>query len=629
MSAILHVFTWAMFLTMVSCWAIADTQGQNSLVLHQLGAKWQGLSDSLNTQPKHVVEKVQAKILTTSDPIQKAQAHLILSRAYYNLVFPDKALSHAQQGLELIEERTQPWLFHSLALAKANAFDIAANATPGLVLAENALDWASKNEDYNMLAEAYSTLGLLYLTLGQHNDALEHLLSAYSLSKEYHTDISTGDIANSIAIVYDYRREDSQAIKYYKESLEHHRKSNNPLAISISLYGLGRSLRKLGNLDEALIHLKEAEQFSIKLNDQQGIAYAYNEMAGIYLQQKQNNRAEALFRSAADIFAQANNNDMQVSSYSGLAEIAIKQSNWELAKSYLQQAKSLTSEDSMPEQRINLDRKLAQVYAALKDFEMAFTLLLGSYEAKDIYLRRQNTLQLQTLQTQFDVAQKEAANNYLQQENQIQKQLLETSQQRRGLLALVIILLMLICILFLLQYRKSLQHAKKLEKLANTDGLTGLLTRRHSFELIGQQIELANRHNNSLTVAMIDLDFFKKINDTFGHQVGDKVLMSFGQLALAEFRTTDIRGRVGGEEFLFAFPHTNLKDAISQLERFQHKVAKIPGDLNIEGLSVTLSIGIVEHQVGLDIESLIAHADEALYQAKTNGRDQVVSKGLD
>lgn len=627
--ALLHALKWATCITIVSSWAIADTQSRNSPVLQKLGQEWQNLSDSLGNQPTQVVEKALSKVQNISDPIQKAQAHLVLSRAYYILVFPDKSLSHAQQGLELIQERTQPWLFHSLALAKANAFDIGANAAPGLALAESALDWASKNENHNMLTEAHSTLGLLYLTLGLYNDALERLLSAYTLSKDHQTEISTGDIANSIAIVFDYRREYSQAIQYYKESLEYHRQDDNPLAISISLYGLGKSLRNLGNLNKALVHLKEAEQISIELNDQQGIAFAHNEMAEIYLQQNQYDRAQKLFRSAADIFSEANNKDMQVSSYSGLAEVAIRQSKWELAKSHLQRAKSLTSEDSMPTQRINLDRKLAQVHAMLKDFEMAFTLLLGSYEAKDLFSRRQNTLQLQTLQTQFDVEQKEAANNYLQQQNKIQKQLLAASQQRRGLLGLVTILLMLICILFVILYRKSLKHAERLENIANTDSLTGLLTRRYTFDLISQQIELANRHNNPLSVAIIDLDLFKKINDTFGHQVGDLVLMSFGKLALSEFRQSDIIGRVGGEEFLLAFPHTYSDTALVKLKRFQDKVKNIPDVIKVKGLSVTISIGIVEHHAGHDTQSLFALADEALYQAKNNGRNRIVHKKVD
>ncbi|WP_415895437.1 GGDEF domain-containing protein [Neptuniibacter sp. PT34_22] len=163
-------------------------------------------------------------------------------------------------------------------------------------------------------------------------------------------------------------------------------------------------------------------------------------------------------------------------------------------------------------------------------------------------------------------------------------------------------------------------------RLATYDGLTGALNRRaffESFETIKQQIE---KEQTDLTLAYMDLDDFKPINDLYGHVVGDKVLKSFVATLRNELRSSDLIARVGGEEFVIVLPNTDINNAQTILDRIRNKVADDP--LTIEGhcINLSVSIGLSQNKKhhSLIIDQLIQEADKALYKAKEAGKNCIV-----
>ena len=164
---------------------------------------------------------------------------------------------------------------------------------------------------------------------------------------------------------------------------------------------------------------------------------------------------------------------------------------------------------------------------------------------------------------------------------------------------------------------------EKVNQLANTDPLTGLVNRRKMSELFGQEIKRARRTGKSFTIAMIDIDNFKKVNDTYGHECGDNVLKAVADLFLSQCREYDYICRWGGEEFLLLFIDTDLTTAATIAERirslFGHKE-----NICMDRCSSTLSVGITEFKPDLTMKQLIDLADDALYSAKKNGRNRVV-----
>lgn len=171
---------------------------------------------------------------------------------------------------------------------------------------------------------------------------------------------------------------------------------------------------------------------------------------------------------------------------------------------------------------------------------------------------------------------------------------------------------------------KGLQQ--ELELQAHIDYLTEIPNRRYFMELAEHELARAQRYSTDVAILMLDIDYFKQVNDQYGHKAGDKVLHKIANLMQGMLREVDILGRLGGEEFAIVLPQTNRPMALEVAERLRRHVADTVLTLD-EGisLSVTLSIGVVmmTPQYG-DLDSLIGQADKGLYQAKAGGRNQVV-----
>ncbi|MBI5521802.1 MAG: GGDEF domain-containing protein [Desulfarculus sp.] len=165
-----------------------------------------------------------------------------------------------------------------------------------------------------------------------------------------------------------------------------------------------------------------------------------------------------------------------------------------------------------------------------------------------------------------------------------------------------------------------------IKQQAITDELTGAFNRRHILEILKYQKNLAERGKYSFVVCYADLDHFKRINDHFGHNVGDLVLQKFAHLTKEAIREVDFVARFGGEEFLLVLVDTTLENAAKAMERVRQGIQDFSfGDM-APGLGITVSLGVTPYHDGESIDKLISRADEALYQAKKDGRNRVVVK---
>lgn len=178
---------------------------------------------------------------------------------------------------------------------------------------------------------------------------------------------------------------------------------------------------------------------------------------------------------------------------------------------------------------------------------------------------------------------------------------------------------------------QKMQHANdaleqamlQLDEVAGTDELTGILNRRRFFEEAEQRLNHADRHS-ATALCMIDIDHFKSINDEYGHQAGDFVLEHFCHIASECLRASDLFARYGGEEFILLLPQTNQYSGVQVAERIRLAFARYSFDHLKSDLHLSLSIGVTLHSWNESLESTIKRADDALYQAKNNGRNQTV-----
>lgn len=169
--------------------------------------------------------------------------------------------------------------------------------------------------------------------------------------------------------------------------------------------------------------------------------------------------------------------------------------------------------------------------------------------------------------------------------------------------------------------RNELEHVKA---MLHQDPLTGTLNRRGIDDAYRQEASRCDRHGGRLCVALIDIDNFKMLNDTLGHQAGDRALVHIANIVTNTLRPTDRVGRFGGEEFMLLLPDTRLNQTASVMARIKRELAARPLEENNTRITITFSGGIAQRTDQETLEQLVGRADAALYQAKAAGKNRVV-----
>lgn len=188
-------------------------------------------------------------------------------------------------------------------------------------------------------------------------------------------------------------------------------------------------------------------------------------------------------------------------------------------------------------------------------------------------------------------------------------------------------LLLLVSTAFSLQLMINKRLFSEVVSLAVTDPLTGLFNRRKTEELLKQEIERNDRYGTPFSVLLADIDHFKDINDSFGHDVGDRAIVHVTNLLTSNTRKADLIGRWGGEEFIIILPELDANEARLAAGKLVRKISENRFDLGKEDVGITVSIGVAEFEPKSTVHTLIKNADRALYQAKAKGRNCFESCG--
>ena len=610
-------------LVLYSCLMLSTLTGAQQIT--QLSEPFASQVKKLANAPQELIDNLlqNAPDSTQADVIH-AQYHWQLSRAYYNLTYPQKSLEHVQRALTLVEESSQPWLYHSLKIMEAEALELVGVPLQGMAGVNAAIRWAQQNEQNKMYLEGLFARGILQISLTDYLQALDDFQQAYALAGDNPNELSKAHVAAMLAQVYEYRDEPALAIPYYQEAVEAHRLHQADLDLSIALFGLGKANLNINNLTLAQQQLQESASLAEKIEDWQGVAYALKELAAISLHDKNYQDAENKLLKAVSIFSEANNRHMNFNLMLALANLALESNNLAQAEKYLQDAGTLLDRENMPLHAIGYDEFYSKILALQGHYQQAYDTIKQAFQHYKKYHNVASSEQLHQLRSRFEVQLTQQENQVLTQQNALQQSQLATKKAQNLQLILLTISVMVVCGLLAIIIFRNKAHKRRLEALATRDELTGLYNRRQTMNLLEQRMALAARHGKGLCIAMLDIDWFKQINDSYGHAAGDKVLREFATLCQSSLRDSDIVGRVGGEEFLLILNHTRAAAAFKVLNQLRVKMASLTDIVGFSPQDITVSVGVVEYQDNDSLEDLILLADTALYRAKNNGRDQVV-----
>ncbi len=170
----------------------------------------------------------------------------------------------------------------------------------------------------------------------------------------------------------------------------------------------------------------------------------------------------------------------------------------------------------------------------------------------------------------------------------------------------------------------SITQEQELEKLANTDSLTGLYNRRRMQEILESQKSLSSQNRSGFALIFVDIDHFKKFNDTYGHSCGDYILCEVASFMRNHLRQGNALARWGGEEFLIMLPNTDIREARTIAEKIRKAIAEERFHLAGQKFSVTMTFGLTQHENNDSIDNSLKRADDALYQGKKAGRNLVM-----
>jgi diguanylate cyclase (GGDEF)-like protein len=550
-----------------------------------------------------------------------AALNAVKAEAYDILELDAQARSTAEKGLALVPNELDPVHLELLLAYTGAVYDSA-----GIAAAIQSIESARALQPRESTADTCLLIsrGLLEHRLGREDLAIVTLTQAYRASGAGAATEAHIMSADYLSLVMRSMGDYDQALALNQEKLDWDSAHDATMALSVSRFYRGQILKLMGNYNAAIVEFGKARRFSVSLGDSQGIAFADQRICEAHIELGQLTPAQRECSSALRMFAKANSADAVKETQVLQARIYLGFGHPDLALAAMNQVLDRRGEDVAPRIVGELYEWRARANAELRNYRDAYNDLQEYVNRYTAANDAERIRQAGALRARFATDREIQRNSTLKQQLETSQE--QSSRQAQQLRWNTVIVIAGVCIIALLIYflAANRRYRAQLVQLASLDALTGLPNRRCTLELAVAAIETAKAARTPLTIAIIDMDHFKTINDRCGHATGDHVLKEFARAGREALRESDILGRWGGEEFLLLMPDTPVELAVASLERLRTLVFGIRLPATGTGLRVSLSAGLASYDDTVkSFEDLIARADAALYTAKNEGRDLI------
>lgn len=506
------------------------------------------------------------------------------------------ALKYLISALKVYESLHDTAKIGATSLKIAEFYTISGEFEEAYIFYKKALFIYQERDELEPMADTLLNLGVMYRKKLDYANALFYLLEVRKLAEE-------NAIKAILPLVYDHLGKTYRKIQKYNDAIDLHKlalslidqEPNDALLISC-LSNLGSCYFDMSENLNALSYFESALSVAQENDIYEEESRLLKKISLVYMQEKDYDMALFFLKHALELFIVQSNERGICSCYLDLGYIYKKQSLCDIAEQYLNKALDLSTKLNIRDYILLCYKYLSEVRELTEDYQSALDYYKTYVDLKENIFTDKNNEYLAKMYAQYQLENKEKENEIYRLRN-----------------------------IELAKAHEKLQGAyKQLEYVATRDPLTGLLNRRALMEKIEYEKKRCKRYSAPMSIIISDIDNFKLVNDRYGHDVGDEILVHISNLFTAHLRECDAVCRWGGEEFLILLPDTNCEQACHVAEKLRLNVATHDFNKALKRGSVTMTLGVAEFKRDQTIKQWIKIADSALYTGKRLGRNRVV-----
>ncbi|MBP6521118.1 MAG: GGDEF domain-containing protein [Shewanella sp.] len=543
------------------------------------------------------------------------------------------ALKNTNQALSNIPPTASPHFITDLTLCHSWFLQLSGDMDGAMEGYNLSVKRAYEHEDLKLIADSRSIRGALYSYIGDFSAALDDLVTAQDLYESLNlsgwANINLADVATS------FRRygDPQSAIRYYTKLKALYLKNNNQEQAMYVNSDIGLALDELGEHQQAVDNFLVSYQYFKEHQQEKVAATMATNIAYSLIKLNRLTEAEKYLIEADTVI-----NEKDLTDYSFMklfmADIKFQQARYKEALTELELGEKAFRTLQNNRGLTQLLQLKSNIYVAMNDLSAAYGAL-----QKFVTLTKKvdgNSLSHHTteLKVKFDTSRIESENQRLIENQNLKEQELALLEKNKSLQHIILLLAGFILTIVSIFAYKQVHRNRQLQVIALTDYLTKLPNRRHIYAQAAKYFQQALKHQSPFSVIIFDADHFKKINDNFGHELGDRALMTIANAGRALSGNKDLVGRIGGEEFLILLPNTDATGALALAHQLQNHISRLSAQNLPAELKLTVSAGVatLEPQNNTedayqdkDFATLLKRADNALYEAKNAGRNCVKS----